>query len=154
MNSPRAMANRALPILLCGAVLFVIPAEAQTAAPPPPPSGQAGPPQAYGGPRRGGPDRRAEMLQKQLDLTPEQTTQVKALMEAEHTKMEALHSNTSLSPEEMRTQSMAIHGESDTELRALLTPDQVTKLDAMQARMRERRQNGNAPPPPPPAPQR
>ena len=94
------------------------------------------------------------MLQRQLDLTPEQMTQVKSLLEAEHTKMEALHANSaSLSHEDMHTQTMAIHQDSDTKLRALLTPDQVTKYNALEARMRERmqerREDGQAPPAPP-----
>ena len=145
------MSKRVLPLLFCGALL-ASPCVAQTDAPPPPPTpDQAGPPPAGygGGPRRGGPDHRAEMLARQLDLTPDQTAQVKVLMESEHSKMAALHSNNALSQDEMRSQMMAVHQESETKLRAMLTPDQVTKLDAMQARMREHRQEGQGAPPPP-----
>ena len=94
------------------------------------------------------------MLQRNLNLTPDQTTQVKALFAAERTKMEAVHANAALAPEDRRSQTMAIHQDSETRLRALLTPDQVTKYDAMQAQMREHRRDGQSPqgPPPPPPP--
>ena len=96
------------------------------------------------------------MLQRELNLTPDQFTQVKALMQSERTQMEALRSNSSPSREDMRSQGMSIHQANEAKLRALLTPDQVTKYDAMQARMREHmqeRQDGQAPPPPAGAPQ-
>lgn len=92
------------------------------------------------------------MLQQQLNLTPDQTTQVRAIFASERTKMEALRSNNALSPDDRRTQMMAIHQDSDSKMRGILTPDQVTKYDAMQARMREHRRDGDAPPPPPPPP--
>ncbi len=144
--------KRAVAAGFCSALLSVAPVLAQTDVPPPPPSGQAGPPPGHDGPRRGGPDRRAEMLQRELDLTPDQLMQVKALMETEHTSMETVHSNSSLTPEQMHVQMMAIHEGSEAKLRALLTPEQVGKLDAMQARMREHRQNGAAAPPTAPQP--
>lgn len=96
------------------------------------------------------------MLQHELNLTADQTSQVKALLETERTKMEALRSSSALSNEDRRSQMMAIRSDGDAKIRALLTPDQVTKYDAMQARMRERmqerRDGGGPPPPPPPAP--
>lgn len=152
--SPMSATRRSLAVLLCSAALAAVPSLAQTDAPPPPPDGAQGPPAAAYGPPRGGPDHRAEMLQRQLDLTAEQTAQVKSLLEAEHARMEALHANSaSLSREDMRTQMMAIHQDGDTKLRALLTPEQVSKYNAMQARMREhmqeRREDGEAPPAPP-----
>ena len=140
-------------LLLFTATAMTLPCRAQTDAP-----GQtssqapSGPPPGADGPRRGGPERRVEMLQRQLSLTPDQTTQVRALMATERSKMEALHANSSLSQGDMHTQMMAIHQDSDTKLRALLTPDQATKYDAMQAQMRARMQerggDGQGPPPP------
>ena len=118
--------------------------QTQTDAPPPPPQD--------GGPRRGGPEHRVEMLQRALNLTPDQTTQVRSLFETERTKMEALHSNTALSQEDRHTQMGAIHQDTQTKMHALLTPDQATKYDTLEARMRERRDRGGevGPPPPPP----
>lgn len=147
IHTSAALAKRTLPLLLSAVLLSPVPLCAQTETPPPsPPAGQAGPSHAYGGPRRGGPDQRAEILQRQLDLTPEQTVQVKALMEAEHGKMEAIHANSTFSAEDMHTQMAALHAESDGKLRALLTPDQLTKLDALLARMRQVHATGQTPP--------
>jgi len=48
---------------------------------------------------------------------------------------------------------MDIHKASTDKIRAILTDDQKTKYDALQAemqeKMKERRQGGDAPPPPP-----
>ncbi len=159
ISFPMKRMNRALALVACGAALLVAPCFAQTTPPPPPPDATQGPPPAAAnGPRRGGPDQRAQMMQRQLNLTPDQTSQVKTLLETERSKMEALRSNTALSQDDMRTQAMATHQDTDTKVRALLTPDQVTKYDAMQARMKARMQGrqgdgGGTPPPAPGAPQ-
>ncbi|HLI77031.1 MAG TPA: hypothetical protein VKV02_08800, partial [Acidobacteriaceae bacterium] len=140
---------------LCGTVCMAAPALSQSGAPAPTPapSQTEGPPPppgpGYGGPHRDGPEHRLERLQRALNLTPDQTTQVKALFEAERGKMEALRANTALQPEDRRTQMRAIHEDTQTKMHALLTPDQATKYDALEARMRER---GGGPPPPPPGP--
>jgi len=148
---------RSAGILVCGAVLAVVPAMARQCAPPAPPQGdaQGPPPGAPGG--RGGmnPERRLEMMQRQLSLTPDQTTAIKATFADERSKMEAARSaDASLSPEDRRAKMMARHEEENTKIEAVLTPDQKTKYEAMQARMRERMQNrqggDGAPPPPPP----
>ena len=140
--------RRRLATLVCGFFLSSVPLVSQTEAPPPPPGGQSQSMPGAGGPHRGGSEHRVEMLQRELDLTPDQVTQVKAMMASQRAKMEALHSNTALSQQEMRTQMMALHQEEDANLRALLTPDQVTRYNAMQARMRahmqERREDANA----------
>lgn len=115
---------------------------AQSDAPPPPPGGR---------PPRGGPGHRIEMLQHELNLTPDQTTQVRALLETERSKAEAVRSNSALSADDRRSQMMAIHQDTNTKMHTLLTPDQVTKYDAMEARMRERRGPAGGPPPPPPS---
>lgn len=127
--------------LLCG-----VPAFAQTDTPPPPSAQTDGPPP--GGPHRFGPERRVEMLQHALNLSADQTTQVKAVLEGERTRMDALRTNTAASQEDRHTQVMAIHKDTNSRIRALLTADQATKYDAMEARMREHRP-GDAPPPPP-----
>jgi protein CpxP len=100
---------------------------------------------------RGGmnPERRLEMMQRQLNLTPEQTSQVKALFETERSKMEALRSSGDAG-QDRRGAMMAIHQDEETKLMGILNPDQQAKYKAMQERMRERRQDGGTPPPPPP----
>jgi len=144
--------------LLCGTALAAATAAAQDAPPPPPEHGQW-----QGGPGGRGPDpeRRLEMLQHRLNLTPDQTTQIKAIFADGRTKMEALRSNSALAPQDRRTQGQALHKDETAKIEAVLTPDQKSKFEEMEARQREhmgdRRGPGgpggeSTPPPPPPAP--
>ena len=143
-------------VLVCGlGVAAVGTAFAQDQAPPPP----AG--TAMQGPPRGGmmdPGRRSDMLKQNLNLTDDQTSQVKAIFQDSRTKMEAVRSNSSLSQDDRRSQMMSIRKAENDKVEALLTPDQKTNYAAMQAQMRDRMRGGAsggdaAPPPPPPAPQ-
>ena len=136
--------------LTAALALCAVPVFAQTSNPPASPEAAPPPPPPDGGPRRGNPEHRIEMLQHELNLTPEQTTQVRAFFGAERTRMEALRSNSALAPQDRRTQMMAIHQDSETKMHSILTSDQATKYDAMQAHMREHRDGGEPPPPPPP----
>jgi len=113
-------------VLVCGAGLAVSSAGAQQqdATPPPQQNGQMqGPPPAGPGGPRMDPEHHLDMLQKELNLTPEQVTQIKAIFEEQRARM-----------------------------KAVLTPEQQTKLEAMEAHMGERRHHGPPPPPPPPPP--
>jgi len=70
--------------------------------------------------------------------------------------MKALREDTSIAGSDKRTKMMDIHTASQSKIRALLTPDQQTKFDALQAEMREHRGNhggGQGGPPPPSTPQ-
>lgn len=140
--------------LLCGLGLLTGAALAQDQAPPPPPAGSQA--QAPGGQRGMGSERRIERMKTQLNLTDDQTTQVKAIMEDSQAKMEAVRGNSALSQEDRRSQMTAIFKAEQDKVDAILTPDQKTKYDAMQARMRQRMQErqggagqgtGEAPPP-------
>jgi len=99
------------------------------------------------------PTKRTEMLTKQLGLTSEQQPKVLDLMKSEQSQMEKLHSDTSLSQDDRRTQMMDIHKSTNDQVRALLTPDQQKKWDEMQARREQwqgqHHHNGQAPPAPP-----
>jgi len=149
-------------VLVCGlSVAAVGAAFAQDQAPPPPPPGQTGPPP--GGGMRGrmmDPGARADMLKKNLNLTDDQTSQVKSILQDSQTKMEALRSNSSLSQDDRRSQMMSIRKGENDKIEALLTPDQKTKYAAMEEQMRGRMRGGPpnggppaTPPPPPPPPQ-
>jgi len=131
-------------------VLSALPAMAQDPAPPPPLPGQ-------GGPRHGGMrGNQVDFLTKQLNLTPDQVTQVKAIDEDTWKQMKALREDTSVAGPDKRAKMMDIHKASQDKIRGLLTADQLTKFDALQAQMRERRERHGGPggpPPPPPPPQ-
>jgi periplasmic protein CpxP/Spy len=119
--------------------------------PPAPPQGQAGSEQGGRGGMRGN---QVEFLTKKLNLTPDQVTQVKAIDADTMSQMKALREDTSVAGPDKRTKMMDIHKASQDKIRALLTDDQKTKFDALQAQMKERRGNrggGDGPPPPPPS---
>jgi len=104
------------------------------------------------------PEKRVEMLQRRLDLNDSQTAQVRQIFTESHAQMETIRSNASLAPEDRRAQMMTLHQGEQARIRAVLTPDQQAKFDAMQARMRERRgdeggQGAPVPPPPSGSPQ-
>ena len=149
-NAMETKRMRTAAVLLCGAMLAVLPAMAQQDAPPPPSQGQT-----QGGPHgRGGmmnPEQHAAHLQKALGLSDDQTTQVKAIFTDEQAKFEALRSNTSLSREDRHTQMEALRQDEDTKVQGVLTADQKTKYAALQEQMRQHNGNGNAPAPPPSA---
>ena len=146
---------------LCAVCLAVLlgtaPVFAQdSSGPPPPPDGQG---RGMGRMGPGGPgrmlERQLEMMTKQLSLTPDQVTQVKAIQADADKQMLALRDDTSTSRDDKRPKMMAIRQDSQTKIAAVLTPDQKSKWEAMQAKMRERREerqgaNGDVPPPPPP----
>jgi Spy/CpxP family protein refolding chaperone len=136
-------------ILALGLIaLTALPTMAQDPSAPPPPQDQAGPRQ--GGPGRGN---QVEFLTKKLNLTADQVTQVKAIDEDAAKQSKAVREDTSVAGPDKRAKMMDIRKASQDKIRALLTDDQKTKFDALQAQMRERRGNrgdGDGPPPPPP----
>jgi protein CpxP len=165
-NFGKSRMFRAAVVVLCSSGLVMGAAVAQQNAAPPPPDGQQqgappdgqmqGPPQ--GGQRGMDPERRLQMMQQRLSLNDSQTAQIRQIFTESRAQMETLRSNASLAPEDRRAQMMTLHQGEQSRIRAVLTPDQQTKYDAMQTRMRERRgdeggQGAPAPPPPPTTPQ-
>jgi protein CpxP len=134
---------RAAVVMLCSSGLVMSAAIAQQNAAPPPPDGQqqGAPPdgQMQGGRRGMDPERRVQMLQRRLELNDSQTAQIRQIFTESHAQMETIRSNASLAPEDRRAQMMTLHQGEQSRIRAVLTPDQQAKYDALQARMRERR---------------
>lgn len=85
-------------------------------------------------------ERQLEMMTKDLNLTPNQVTQIKATHADMNRQMLALRDDTSTAQEDKREKMMAVRKASNEKVRGQLTADQATKFDAMQARMRERRE--------------
>jgi Spy/CpxP family protein refolding chaperone len=143
-------------MVLFAAALSVTPMVAQdnSGTPLPGGPGHRGGPGGPGGPRgMMGPP--LGMLTKQLDLTPDQVTQIKAIYADAGTQMKALHDDTSLAQADKRQKMFAIHQDSQSKFMGLLTADQKTKFEAMQEKMKEHRgqygRGPGGPPPPPPA---
>jgi Spy/CpxP family protein refolding chaperone len=145
----RSLVLRVAVLALGATALIALPAMAQDTSAPAT-QGQSG--QRYGGRGMGG--HQLEFLTKKLNLTPDQVTQVKAIDEDTWKQAKALHDDTSIAGPDKRAKMMDIHKASQEKIRALLTADQQTKFDALQAEMREHRENhgggqGGPPPPPP-----
>jgi periplasmic protein CpxP/Spy len=149
MTMFRSFMLRVVVLAIGATALSALPAMAQDPSAPPP-QDQAGPRHGGQGGMRGN---QVEFLTKKLNLTPDQVTQMKAIDDSTRQQMMALRSDTSLTPDEKKPKMTAIHQASQDKIRALLTDDQKTKFDALQAQMRERRGDhggGDGPPPPPP----
>ena len=100
--------------------------------PPAPPPGEAGPPPA-GRPamgRQGGMERRMQHLTEALGLTAEQQQQIAAVFAASGQQRQAIMA-AALAEEDRRTKLRALMADAQARFRALLTPDQQKKLDAM-----------------------
>ncbi len=146
----RSSVIRVAILALGAAVLSTLPALAQDPSTPPP-GGHYG----HGGPR-GMEGHQIEFLTKKLNLTPDQVTQVKAIDADTWKQSKAVREDTTVAGPDKRSKMMEIHKASQDKIRALLTDDQKTKYDALQAEMKTRMENrrgSGGPPPPPSTPQ-
>jgi periplasmic protein CpxP/Spy len=141
--------GRAGVLALCAVALCAVPMRAQDTSTPPQGQGRWG---GHGGP--GGPGHRLGMLTKQLDLSPDQVTQIKGIYADEGTQMKALHEDTSIAQADKRQKMFSIRKESREKFLGVLSPEQTSKFEALEAKMREhhgQHGQGNGGPPPPPA---
>jgi len=146
-------------VLVCGALLTVLPAVAQTqCAPPPPPAAAAG---GGGGKAGHAAGKEVKELKEQLNLTPDQVKTIKAAMEEQMEKVKAAREDTTMDPKAKRKAAMAAMADGNAKIKAVLTDDQKPKYDAWVAQRREEMKarhggagappaDGSAPPPPPP----
>ncbi len=134
-----------LALLLAGLVYTVTPsAIAQDNSSNDQQSAPAGPPPQYGH-RHFDPQKETEMLTKHLNLTSDQQPKVLDILKSQQSQMESLRSDTSTAPQDRRAKMMEIHKASNDQIRALLTPDQQKKFDAMQSRHEHWQNQGAAP---------
>jgi len=133
-------------LALCTATLGAGPMMAQdSSATPPATQDDMG---GHGGRGQMGGERQLSTLTKKLNLTPDQVTQVKAIDDDAMQQAKAVRDDTSMAKADRRAKMMDIRKAAQDKVRAVLTDDQKTKYDAMQAemqaKMKERRQ-GAAP---------
>jgi len=140
-----------LAALTCTLTPFALTQDSSTATPQ---SGPAGAPPDMHGHRGFDPERRTEMLTRQLNLTADQQPKVLDILKSVQSQMEKLRSDSSLSQDDRRAKMMDIHKASDDQIRSLLDADQQKKWDAMQSRHEQwqghrQGQDSGAPPNPP-----
>ncbi len=144
-------------LALCTAAAGATTMMAQDTPPaaPPPPYGQGRGPGGMGGPEQQ--ERQLDMMTKQLNLTPDQVTQIKAIQADGRKQAMAMRDDTTTAGPDRRAKMTAMRDAEQAKIKAVLTDDQKPKYDAMLARQRERREqgaggNGGPPPPPPSSP--
>ncbi|MGB7749654.1 MAG: hypothetical protein WBN75_20475 [Verrucomicrobiia bacterium] len=133
--------------LAAGSLLVCSPALRAQDTNTPPSTPPAGAPPAGQRPpgMRGAPN--LDQLAHQLNLTEDQKTKVKPILDAQQQKMRDLREDTSLSPEDRRTKMQTIRQDTSTQLKAVLTPEQFDKYQ----QMTQRRRPGGSPAGGPPA---
>ncbi len=126
--------------LMAVAFIATAPVQAQAGGPPP---GAAGPGHMGGrmeghhGPMMGGRanppsvDERVQRMSGELNLTPDQTVKVKALLTAEQRSADSIRAVRAVQWQAERKAMEARHAEHEKALLALLTPEQKTKHDAL-----------------------
>jgi Spy/CpxP family protein refolding chaperone len=144
--------NLILSIIASGATLALVPGlQAQDAGTAP-----AAPAPATTGTDTGGhPGHHGDMLArltKQLDLTDDQQAKIKPILETFHSQMQSVHQDSSLSQEDRRSKMKDARETMNSQINAVLTPDQQTKFAAMQAKMHDHHHGGEAGSPPAAAP--
>lgn len=65
---------------------------------------------------------------KELNLTPDQKTKLLPIFKEEMPKIEAIKSNTSLTGRQKLQQLRAVHEQTDTQVKPILSVDQYAKL--------------------------
>ncbi|TGD82691.1 hypothetical protein [Hymenobacter wooponensis] len=89
-------------------------------------------------------DMQAQHLTKQLGLSADQTTQVRSIALAEAQELQSARGNASAGTDRQAAmQSMkATRDKYDTQLKAVLTPEQLTKYTQMRDQQMDRHQEG------------
>jgi Spy/CpxP family protein refolding chaperone len=116
-------------LTLLAACLFAMAAGAQQ-NPPAQPSGdqkQGG----HGHMGMGNVDDHVKELSAKLNLTADQQTKVKAILEEHHQQMQAMMKDDSMSKEDKHARMMSMHDSVHAKVREILTDEQKTKFDAM-----------------------
>jgi hypothetical protein len=145
------MLKQSLLILLAASLILIAApfAAAQSSNDSPPNNQQSAPPD-NGRWHHDPPDpaQRTQELTKQLKLTSDQQTKVQDILQSEHSQMESLHQDSSLSQQDRRAKMMDIRKSTDTQIRALLDSNQQKKWDDMQAKREQWGQGHRHGPPP------
>lgn len=72
-----------------------------------------------------------QQLSSELNLTDDQKTQLKPILQDEVGKLKAVRDDSSLSPDQKQAKMKTIHDGAKTQIDAILTPEQQKKLQAM-----------------------
>ena len=74
---------------------------------------------------------KAEAISQQLGLTPQQKVKIVPILRDEAPKVQAIKNDNSLTRMQKAQQLRAIHQQTDPQMKAILTPEQYQKLQAI-----------------------
>ena len=94
--------------------------------------GQGGPGGMHHGPMS--PDQRLQRMTQQLNLTADQQTKIKPILEQEQQQMQTLHGDTSMSQPDRMSKMQELRQGTNNQIKSVLTADQQQKFVQMQDR--------------------
>ena len=86
------------------------------------------------------PDKQAKRLAKELNLTPDQVTQIKPILADRTQQMQALQADTSMAQADRRAKARSIMADSNTKIEGVLNDQQKQQFEQMQAARKAKRQ--------------
>jgi len=71
---------------------------------------------------------RLQKLSSELNLTDDQKTQLKPVLQGEYKQLKAIHDDSSMSPDQKQSKMTEIHEGAKSQINSILTPEQQKKL--------------------------
>jgi len=81
-------------------------------------------------------------VEDELQLTPDQKQKIAEVVDDENKQITAVRNDTSLSMDQKQQKVLQIRQEGSPKIKAILTPEQLQKLAAIQQKMRDQQQGG------------
>ena len=97
---------------------------------------------AQGGGQRRTPEEQAKQLQTQLKLTDDQTTKITTIFQAQATKRDSIRTAANGDRQAMMQAMMPLMQDTNSKIKAILTPDQATAYDKIVQERMQRMRNG------------
>ena len=101
--------------------------------------------------------KRVQHLTKKLNLSSDQQSKIKGILDQQQTQFQSLHQDSSMSRQDRHAKMMDLRKSTDDQIRAVLNPDQQKTFDEMRQKQMERmrqhkeREQGSAPATQPPS---
>jgi periplasmic protein CpxP/Spy len=92
--------------------------------------------EAHSGMHQGQHMSRLEWMSKELNLTEDQKTKLKPVLEDENKQMQSLHSDTTLTAEQKRDKMKDLRQNTDSQINQILTPDQQKKYEELKSQQK------------------
>ncbi len=80
---------------------------------------------------------RLQQISTELNLTDDQKTQLKPILQSEFQQLKAVKDDTSMSADQKKAKAQEIHASAKSQMANILTPDQQKKLAAMREEAKE-----------------